>query len=189
MRAWRLVGALVVVGAAAAPARAIAESTTVPDPPVTCPAEPDLAAMPESMTLELDGLAAVAMPPTGLPSDHEQIEISWDGLTMEKGCVAVYRTSGPEADRFVGKPFARLGPQQSSWVHRSIRDAGEYCYNVVAVGENARGPVANVCASAARIAAPAGEGSVGWVVWSVLGLVGFGAVALLFLRRQALDRA
>lgn len=153
----------------AMPAGAV--STPTPNPPVNCPAEPDLTldARPE---LALLGLSGRAVPPSPLYfSRHQDIELTWTGLALDEGCIAVY-VRGPVEDTFSSEPHTRLGPPQANWAHHSIDSPGQYCHRLVAVSGTARGPFAEICTDVRAVNSAGEPRSSPWPRMAFLGALG-----------------
>lgn len=168
-------GAIILI----VPVPAGAVSTPTPHPPVNCPVAPELAALAETPDYAIASLRAVAVEPSGAyPSRNQAVELSWTGIELDDGCVAVY-VRGPGSDSFPGQPHARLGPRQAGWSHESITGTGLHCYRLVAIAGAVRGPYAETCADVQ--AADSRTGSSGDGARWVLGLAALGLIGALGL--------
>ena len=122
-------------------------STPTPNPPVTCPADLHLDALPEDSALTIQQLAGRAASPA-FGSAFEDVNLTWLGLSLDAGCIAVFR-DGDGRNQVSGSPYARLGPREDSWRDYALHASGDTCYRVVGVGEDRRGPTASVCVAVA----------------------------------------
>jgi hypothetical protein len=151
----------------------LALSTPTPNPPVTCPFELELDALPEDPALAIDALTGVAVEP-GLPSDYQDVKLFWTAVDNGEGCIAVFHRA-PGDDSFGAKAHTLLGPRQGSWAHWQTGSDGEHCYRLVAVSSTARGPAAETCISVARVAKPATSNTSFWIgAVAVVALIGGG---------------
>jgi hypothetical protein len=108
-----------------------------------------LDALPEDSALTIQQLAGRAASPA-FGSAFEDVNLTWLGLSLDAGCIAVFR-DGDGRNQVSGSPYARLGPRQDSWSDHSVHSSGDTCYQLVAIGEELRGPTASVCVSVAVV--------------------------------------
>jgi hypothetical protein len=102
----------------------------------------------EDAALAIQHLTARTTAPA-FQSAFEDVELTWDGLALDLGCIAVYRGGDREKGTADGTPYARLGPREDSWRDYALHASGDTCYRVVGVGEDRRGPTASVCVAVA----------------------------------------
>lgn len=180
---WLLAASALGAITSIAPVPAGAVSTPTPHPPANCPVAPELADLAETPDYAIGSLRAVTVEPSGAyPSRNQAVGLSWTGIELDDGCVAVY-VRGPGSESFPGQPHARLGPRQDGWSHESIAATGLHCYRLVAIAGAVRGPYAETCAEVQAADSPAsssGDGARWALGLAALGLIG--ALGLFVIR-------
>ena len=184
-RLVRIVAVLLIV-ATTVPGAASADSTPEPSTDRKCPGEELMETLPERASLAVDGLAALPIPPSGSGRrDHQDVELSWFALPREEVCVAVFIEPNPGTEVFGESAWARVFQPEDAWVHRDLGVAGRYCYRLVAVSDDARGPFAETCAEVARVQGTDDGWAPSTVVLAGLGLLVVAVAALWLVRRRA----